>query len=155
MFDADFGFLVIRGEARTVGKLVAYRECVALLQFIRLQSFTTIFQSQNISLDCPDANHLAGGLSTLSGMLVIPLALSGADFLVFFRKGKQKEIHWAGNPNEKKTLRGTNYLEPRSSFKRWSESVTGTSREWTEDQGTYSSSETIERMLTSLESNLR
>jgi light-regulated signal transduction histidine kinase (bacteriophytochrome) len=133
MFDADFGFLVIRGEARTVGKLVAYRECVALLQYIRLQSFTSIFQSQNISLDCPHADHLAGGLSTLSGMLVIPLALSGADFLVFFRKGKQKEIHWAENPNEKNTMCGTSYLEPRSSFKRWSESVTGTSREWTED----------------------
>ena len=135
MFDADFGFLVIRGEARTVGKLVAYRECVNLLQYIRQKSFTSIFHSQNIALDCEDAAHLPGELSTLSGMLVVPLALSGADFLVFFRRGKQKEIHWAGNPHEKSVRPGTGYLEPRSSFKRWSQSVTGTSREWTEDQG--------------------
>lgn len=135
MFGADFGFLVIKGEARTVGKLVAYRECVNLLQYIRQKSFTSIFHSQNIAHDCPDAMHAVGGLSTLSGMLVVPLALSGADFLVFFRRGKQKEIHWAGNPNEKNTRSNTGYLEPRSSFKRWSENVTGTSREWTEDQG--------------------
>lgn len=134
MFGADFGFLVIKGEARTIGTLIAYGECVVLLQFIRQQAFKSIFHTHNIARDCPDAKHSLEGFSTLSGMLVVPLALSGADFLVFFRKSKQQEIHWAGNPNEK-SLPGTNYLEPRSSFKRWSEIVTGTSREWTEDQG--------------------
>ncbi|TVY58946.1 Phytochrome-like protein cph1 [Lachnellula cervina] len=134
MFDADFAFLVIKGEARTVGKLLAYRECVNLLQYVRQRSFTSVFHSQNIAVDCKDAMHSPGALATLSGMLVVPLALSGADFLVFFRRGKQKEIHWAGNPHEKSLRPGTAYLEPRSSFKRWSQSVTGTSREWTEDQ---------------------
>jgi light-regulated signal transduction histidine kinase (bacteriophytochrome) len=66
---------------------------------------------------------------------VVPLTLSGTDFLVFFRRGKLKEIQWAGNPYEKKVAAGTEYLEPRSSFKRWSENVIGTSREWTEDEG--------------------
>ncbi|TVY83041.1 Cyanobacterial phytochrome B [Lachnellula suecica] len=134
MFGADFGFLVIKGEARTIGKLVAYRECVILLQYIRQQSFKTIFHSSNISLDCPEANHSTENVSTLSGMLVVPLAQLGADFLVFLRRGKQKEIHWAGNPHDKTTLPGTGFLQPRNSFKKWSESVLGTSREWTEDQ---------------------
>jgi light-regulated signal transduction histidine kinase (bacteriophytochrome) len=70
-------------------------------------------------------------------MLVVPLALSGTDFLVFLRKGKLKEINWAGNPYEKLVNPGTSYLEPRSSFKRWSELVVGTSREWTEDEGLF------------------
>jgi len=67
-------------------------------------------------------------------MLVIPLSTSGTDFLVFLRQGQVKEIKWAGNPYEKQVAPGTNSLEPRSSFKQWSESVVGTSREWTEEQ---------------------
>ena len=69
-------------------------------------------------------------------MLVTPLDLSGADFLVFFRKSQGPEIHWAGNPYEKEIMSGTiGSLEPRSSFNQWTESVIGTSREWLEDEG--------------------
>jgi light-regulated signal transduction histidine kinase (bacteriophytochrome) len=137
MFGADFGFLAIKGEARTIGRLFAYNEAIALLQYIRQRAFTEIFSSQAIWKDCPDILY-APGSSIISGMLVIPLIPSGTDFLVFFRKGKTKEIHWAGNPYEMKVRRGTaSYLEPRSSFKRWSEDVVGISRVWTEDEGTY------------------
>ncbi|CAG8976457.1 hypothetical protein HYALB_00008047 [Hymenoscyphus albidus] len=133
MFNADFGFLAIKGEARTIGKLCAYNEAVALLQYIRQKTFTGIFATQNVKKDCPD---IAAGMKflVLVGMLVVPLALNGVDFLVFFRKTKEKEILWAGNPNEKKIRPGTAYLEPRSSFQRWTQQVIGTSREWTEDQ---------------------
>ncbi|KAH8684610.1 GAF domain-like protein [Tricladium varicosporioides] len=134
MFDADFGFLAIKGEARTIGKLFVYNEAIALLQYIRQRSFVEIFATQNVKKDCPDI-LFEPGLQVLVGMLVVPLALSGADFLVFFRKTKEKEILWAGNPNEKSVRHGTiAYLEPRSSFRRWTEQVVGTSREWTEDQ---------------------
>ena len=84
--------------------------------------------------DCPDLGF-EPGLQVLVGMLVVPLSLNGVDFLVFFRKAKAKEILWAGNPNEKISRPGSAYLEPRSSFRRWTEQVVGTSREWTEDQG--------------------
>lgn len=46
----------------------------------------------------------------------------------------------AGNPYEEKTYKpGTNFLTPRSSFKRWTETVVGMSKDWTEDQGKESS----------------
>jgi light-regulated signal transduction histidine kinase (bacteriophytochrome) len=42
---------------------------------------------------------------------------------------------WAGNPYEKFVKEGTEgYLEPRKSFKTWSETVVGKCREWTEEQ---------------------
>ncbi|TVY20684.1 Cyanobacterial phytochrome B [Lachnellula arida] len=133
MFDADLGFLAIRGEARTIGKIHAYSEAIALLQYIRQRSFTEIFASQNVTKDCPDIIY-EPGIAVLVGMLVIPLAPNGTDFIVFFRKTKEKEIIWAGNPNEKENSGKTAYLEPRSSFARWSQQVTGTSRGWNEDQ---------------------
>jgi light-regulated signal transduction histidine kinase (bacteriophytochrome) len=134
MFRADFGFLVIRGEVRTIGQLFAYREAIVLLQYVRQRAQNSIFYSHAIGKDFHDINY-PPGFATISGILVIPISLSGTDFLVFFRKGKLKEIKWAGNPYEKEIAPGTQYLEPRSSFKRWSETAVGTSREWTEDEG--------------------
>lgn len=132
MFGADFGFLAIKGEARTIGRLFAYNEAIVLLQYVRTRSFTNIYVSECITKDLADIDYPAG-LKTISGILVVPLALSGSDFLIFFRKGQTQEVKWAGNPHEKKKVVG-NYLEPRSSFRRWSERVVGRSREWTEDQ---------------------
>jgi light-regulated signal transduction histidine kinase (bacteriophytochrome) len=134
MFGADFAFLVIKGEARTIGKLIAYNEAIVLFQYIRQQACTSIWYSHAIEKDFPDLSYVSK-FSVISGLLVVPLSLSGTDFLVFFRKGQIKEVKWAGNPYEKQVATGTEYLEPRSSFKRWSENVIGTSREWTEDEG--------------------
>ncbi|KAJ8058934.1 hypothetical protein OCU04_011919 [Sclerotinia nivalis] len=133
MFEADFGFLAIKDEARTIGRLYAYNESISLLQYIRKKSHTSVFCTQNISADCTDIMFPARFV-LISGFLVIPLSLSGTDFLVFFRKGQLKEVKWAGNPNEKIYKPGTQYLEPRASFKRWSQHVVGTSREWTREQ---------------------
>jgi light-regulated signal transduction histidine kinase (bacteriophytochrome) len=40
------------------------------------------------------------------------------------------EVHWAGNPRDKMSLTGSSLLQPRASFEKWTEVVTGTSREW-------------------------
>lgn len=101
MFGADFGFLVIRGEARTIGKLFAYNEAIVLLQYIRQRASTTIWYTHAIANEFPDLQSPLNFLA-ISGLLVVPLSLSGTDFLVFFRKGKLNEIKWAGNPYEKK-----------------------------------------------------
>lgn len=47
-------------------------------------------------------------------------------------------MHWAGNPyaNKTKEYAGATYqpLEPRKSFKTWSETVIGKCRAWTDEQ---------------------
>lgn len=136
MFGADFGFLVINGEARTIGKLHAYQEAIVLLHHIRQHARGTVWYSHAITQDFPSLSRAATFL-IISGMLVVPLSMSGTDHLVFFRKGQIKQIEWAGNPYEKNFGAGDEYLEPRNSFKRWSERVIGTSREWTEDEGSH------------------
>lgn len=64
------------------------------------------------------------------------LSASGNDFIVFCRKGQLQEIHWAGNPHANKATDGGNFrpLEPRKSFKVWSETVVGKSRAWTDEE---------------------
>lgn len=72
-------------------------------------------------------------LQTISGLLYVPLSTGGRDFIAFLRKGELREVHWAGQPKKHANASG-HFLEPRASFKAWSENVIGTSRVWTDEE---------------------
>lgn len=134
LFDADFGLLSIRGETKIMGHLEQSQEALAMLEYLRMRNINSVITSQDIKEDFPDLRY-GPGFSVIAGLLLVPLALGGTDFIVFFRKGQVKEVKWAGNPYEKFVREGTEgYLEPRKSFKTWSEIVVGQCREWTEEQ---------------------
>lgn len=134
IFDADFGLLAIDGEIRAIGKLEPYAEALAVLNFVDRRRFGEITMSDHMVADFPDEDFLAS-LEILAGLLVVPLSKDQSDFIIFLRKGQVKEVHWAGNPHKKDIRPGsTSYLQPRSSFKKWTEQVRGTSRAWTGDQ---------------------
>jgi light-regulated signal transduction histidine kinase (bacteriophytochrome) len=133
VFGADFGLLSIQDEARAIGRLDPYREVLAILAHLQQRRFTSVIASENINQDFPDIKYVPG-INIIAGVLIIPLSLGGNDFLVFFRKGQLREIRWAGNPHEKITRPGSEYLEPRTSFVRWTETIVGMSTEWLEDQ---------------------
>ena len=85
--------------------------------------------SQAVTDDYPDL-QLSTGLEVIAGLLYVPLSTGGRDFIAFLRKGQPREVKWAGRPfgpNEPKSL------EPRRSFKLWSETVAGRCRAWTDE----------------------
>ena len=134
LFDADCGMLSIKGETKILGKVEHSQEPLALLEYLRMRSFTSVLATQDIREDFPDL-HYAPGFSLIAGFLYVPLSIGGSDFIVFLRKGQIRDVKWAGNPYEKVIKEGTsNYLEPRSSFKVWHETVVGKCREWPEEQ---------------------
>ncbi|KAI9702887.1 MAG: Light-sensor Protein kinase [Candelina mexicana] len=134
LFDADFGVLSIRGETKFLGKSVQSQEALAMLEYLRLRQINSVTTSNDIKVDFPDLRY-PPGFSVIAGLLLVPLSEGGQDFICFFRQGQTKEVKWAGNPYEKFLKEGTEgYLEPRKSFKTWSEIVVGKCREWTEEQ---------------------
>ncbi|KAK7508780.1 uncharacterized protein IWZ02DRAFT_489296 [Phyllosticta citriasiana] len=134
LFDADFGLLSIRDETKILGQLEQSQEALAMLEYLRMRKITSVMTSQDIAIDFPDLRY-PPGFQVVAGMLVVPLSVSGNDFIVFFRKGQLKEVKWAGNPYEKFVKEGTEgYLEPRKSFKTWCETVVGKCREWSEEE---------------------
>jgi light-regulated signal transduction histidine kinase (bacteriophytochrome) len=134
LFDADFGLLSIKGETKIMGKLEQSQEALAMLEYLRLRKITSVITSQDVKEDFPDLRYQPG-FDIIAGLLLVPLSVGGTDFIVFFRKGQIKEVKWAGNPYEKFIKEGTEgYLEPRKSFKTWSETVVGKCRDWTEEQ---------------------
>lgn len=134
LFDADFGLLSIRDETKILGNLEQSQEALAMLEYLRMRQFQSVMTSMDIKDDFPDLRY-PPGFTHLAGLLLVPLSSGGHDFIVFFRKGQLREVKWAGNPYEKFIKEGTEgYLEPRKSFKTWSETVIGKCREWTEEE---------------------
>ncbi|KAM7223035.1 hypothetical protein V8F06_001591 [Rhypophila decipiens] len=133
LFEADCGFLVVEGDARTIGRLSSYTEAVVLLRYLFFRKSRTIMFSNNVRADFSDL-HYAPGFSAIAGVLYIPLSGKTDDCVVFFRKTQLKEVHWAGQPAKTIKNGGFGTLEPRNSFKKWTEVVDGTSKSWTPEQ---------------------
>lgn len=134
LFNADCGLLSIKDETKILGHLEHSQEALAMLEYLRMRKITNVMTSQDIREDFPDLRY-PPGFKNIAGLLLVPLSVGGQDFIVFFRKGQLKEVRWAGNPYEKFIKAGTEgYLEPRKSFRTWSETVVGKCKEWTEEE---------------------
>ena len=91
---------------------------------------STIQVSQAVTVDYPDLN-LSTGLDVIAGLLYVPLSVGGSDFIAFLRKGQPTQVRWAGRPHVENNPHSR--LEPRNSFKSWSETVAGRSRAWSDE----------------------
>ncbi|KAJ3753797.1 hypothetical protein EV360DRAFT_96883 [Lentinula raphanica] len=132
LFDADFGILVIGDGAKILGPNQHGQEILIMAEYLRLKQFNTMQVSQAVTKDFPDLN-LSTGLEVIAGLLYVPLSSGGKDFIALLRKGQPRDVRWAGKPY--KADAGANAaLEPRKSFKIWSETVAGRCRAWTDEQ---------------------
>ncbi|CAE6456618.1 unnamed protein product [Rhizoctonia solani] len=132
LFDADFGVLVIGEGAKILGPNEHGQETLLVAEYLRLKQFNLMQVSQSVKADFPDLK-LPTGLDVVAGLLYVPLSPGGKDFIALMRKGQLRDVHWAGKPF--KPGGGPNaILEPRKSFKAWTETVSGRCRAWTDEQ---------------------
>ena len=95
--------------------------------------FSSLQVSQAVTVDYPDLK-LTTGLEVIAGLLYVPLSAGGRDFIAFLRKGQPRQVKWAGRPYKTSDAGGLpSVLEPRASFKTWSETVAGRCRAWTDE----------------------
>ncbi|KAI0823185.1 hypothetical protein BC628DRAFT_1411740 [Trametes gibbosa] len=129
LFDADYGVLVVGEGAKILGPNEHGQEILIVAEYLRLKQFTTLQVSQAVTADYPDL-QLTNGLEVIAGLLYVPLSAGGRDFIAFLRKGQPRQVNWAGRPTKADKR---NVLEPRRSFKTWSEIVAGRCRAWTDE----------------------
>lgn len=132
LFDADFGILVIGDGAKILGPNQHGQEILIMAEYLRLKQFNTIQVSHAVTHDYPDL-IISTGLEVVAGLLYVPLSSGGTDFIAFLRKGQPRSVHWAGKPHKPGAGESAT-LEPRTSFKIWSEIVAGRCRTWTDEQ---------------------
>ncbi|KAH9924618.1 uncharacterized protein BXZ73DRAFT_79180 [Epithele typhae] len=140
LFDADYGVLVIGEGAKILGPNQHGQEILIVAEYLRLKQFSirpltikdpysTLQVSQAVTCDYPDLK-LTTGLEIIAGLLYVPLSAGGRDFIAFLRKGQPRQVNWAGRPYKQNQQ---NVLEPRASFKTWSETVAGRCRAWSDE----------------------
>ncbi|CAD6913701.1 unnamed protein product [Tilletia controversa] len=132
LFDADFGIIAIGLEAKILGPLDASQEVLAITEYLRIKQFDTVVTSSEMLRDFPDM-IIPTTLRTIAGLLVVPLTPTGGDFIAFLRKTQIRQVNWAGKPF-KEGREGSAILDPRKSFKKWSETVEGTCRGWKDEE---------------------
>ncbi|KAJ5710920.1 hypothetical protein N7488_005076 [Penicillium malachiteum] len=128
LFQADYGVLSIGNEVKLFGGESNSQEVLALVEYLRQRQVTSILSSHDIGKEFSDFSYKPG-LKRVSGLLYIPIAPGGEDFISFFRLGQLSTIVWAGNPY-KPVGGGIGPLTPRQSFKEWSEITLSRSKEW-------------------------
>ncbi|KAJ5613649.1 hypothetical protein N7528_007303 [Penicillium herquei] len=128
LFQADYGVLSIGNEVKLFGGESNSQEVLALVEYLRQRQVTSILSSHDIGKEFSDFSYKPG-LKRISGLLYIPIAPGGEDFISFFRLGQLSTIVWAGNPY-KPVGGGIGPLTPRQSFKEWSEITLSRSKEW-------------------------
>ncbi|KDQ11477.1 hypothetical protein BOTBODRAFT_35351 [Botryobasidium botryosum FD-172 SS1] len=131
LFDADYGVLVIGDGAKILGPNEHGQEILIVSEYLRLKQFNLIQVSQAVNTDFPDL--LLPSLDVIAGLLHVPLSSGGKDFIALMRRGQLRDIHWAGKPF-KDGIDASADLEPRKSFKIWSQTITGRCRAWTDEQ---------------------
>jgi light-regulated signal transduction histidine kinase (bacteriophytochrome) len=96
LVDADFALLSIDEKIKVIGMIGPYQEALAIMSYLQSCRFSTIRCSHNIKTDFPGLSY-PPGLSTIGGLLIVPLNVEEANhLLVFFRKNQTRHVNWAG-----------------------------------------------------------
>lgn len=73
-----------------------------------------IISTNDIKTDFPELATGPTAVKDVAGFLAVPLSFNSREQIVFFRKGQDQVVNWAGNPFPGPSEES---LEPRTSFK--------------------------------------
>ena len=131
MMDADGVALVFGESVLSDGEAPPDETSRLLAKVLSGRDRDEVFVSDNIARDLSAEGHGSGlDLGETAGLTAMQFWPD--DYILFYRNEQARGVRWGGNPAKgfRRDERGR--LLPRSSFAEWVESVTGTSRPWTE-----------------------
>lgn len=88
---ADSGILYVRDTTQVFGSVAQTQAALVVLEYLRLKPVTSVLISTNVQKDFSDL-HCPFDLSSVGGVLVVPLSNSPKDFVAFFRNPQPKEL---------------------------------------------------------------
>jgi chemotaxis family two-component system sensor kinase Cph1 len=139
LVDAESAAIYADGEVGQIGDcpnfsdLHAYirDEPEAFQRLLRLYDETGLFHTNCISSVLPFGDKMR---EKGSGVLAIPLALTGNRFLLWFRPELVVKATWGGNPSERHGTDLNARFSPRKSFAAWKEDIRDRAEPWSPGQ---------------------
>lgn len=101
-----------------------------LCLWVQEKAWQPVWSTHSLSREYPPGRSI---LKTASGVLVLRVAQSSPETVIWFRPEVRQTVNWAGNPAkpaEKSSADGQVKLHPRRSFALWQEQVSGQSSPW-------------------------
>src|SRR5262249_41596152 len=101
-----------------------------LIQWLSTSTPESVFSTQNLAADFPEAVRLK---DRLSGLLAVSLTGHYTDGILWFRPEVLQTVDWVGDPYEETELTteaDAAVSSPRRSFEIWKETIKNQSEEW-------------------------
>ncbi len=99
----------------------------AIAEHVRRPAAIKPFVTSSLQSQMPAASEFT---NIASGLLAVTMSTEVPTILMWFRAEQLQTVKWAGNPHKDVAHNAEEQLTPRASFEAWSESVSGTSRDW-------------------------
>ncbi|WP_261381001.1 ATP-binding protein [Mucilaginibacter pallidiroseus] len=125
--------LVFENQIFKLGRVPNDVQLTGLLHWLK----TNITDSFYYTSKLPSAYHDAAFFKDVaSGIMVTTLSREMGEYVIWFKAEQLQTVTWAGNPEKTGKIEsdGTITLSPRHSFEAWSQTVTGTSLKWSNEE---------------------
>lgn len=132
--DASGAILVFENNTTKLGNTPDDEQLKGLITFIEENITEPIYYTQNLPALYPEA---AAYKNIASGIFVCTISKELNEYVIWFKHEQTQTIQWAGNPEkptEADVKNGLLTISPRKSFEAWSETVSGTSKNWSNSE---------------------
>ena len=126
------------GELYLQGQTPSEDEVLHLINDYLLKESKGIFHTQNLAKIYPPG---ASFKDKASGILAITIGENFEDLIIWFKEESSGEVSWGGNPEKNGVEKnGVLYLNPRKSFEKWTQRVSGIATPWKDHELTLAAS---------------
>lgn len=101
----------------------------ALVQWLGARRGEDLFHTDNVGRDIPELPELG---AHVGGLLAVAISELHSHYLIWFKPEQKRVVQWAGKPD--KSIGSGGALNPRNSFARWQEEISGFSTPWHEQE---------------------
>jgi len=120
--------IVYEDKISTIGITPTDDEIQKLINYLSEHDEDLVFSTDNLQSIFQEYSNLT---KNFAGLLSIKLTADPAEYILWFRAPKTKEIFWGGNPEKAINKQNPKVrLSPRKSFEKWKQVVKGSADSW-------------------------
>jgi len=120
--------IVYEDKISTIGITPTDDEIQKLINYLSEHDEDLVFSTDNLQSIFQEDSNLT---KNFAGLLSIKLTADPAEYILWFRAPKTKEIFWGGNPEKAINKQNPKVrLSPRKSFEKWKQVVKGSADSW-------------------------
>ncbi|MEB0263356.1 MULTISPECIES: ATP-binding protein [unclassified Mucilaginibacter] len=131
--DAPGAALIFENHIHTLGITPTDLQITSVVAWLKNNVSDNFYYTNQLPVEFPESALFK---NVASGIIVTTLSRELGEYVIWFKPEQLETITWAGTPDKpvEITVDGVAQLSPRHSFEAWSQTVSGTSKNWTNEE---------------------